>query len=181
MTTFRGRPPSRIGGQEFAGPAPEQHYYRTGDGWLAVSARTDTQRRTFHDLKWLPPTAMHQPEPSQATLAALMAASSTTDLVDSLAAADVPAAEVLRRPNAVASSYLAANGVTTVLDVPDLGRFLVARSYSEWRGEEAPAGRAGRIGSDTVEVLREAGIEPEQVADLIERKVARADIEATGS
>jgi crotonobetainyl-CoA:carnitine CoA-transferase CaiB-like acyl-CoA transferase len=110
-----------------------------------------------------------------------MATRSTTDLVDSLAAADVPAAEVLRRANAVASSYLAANGVTTVLEVPDLGRFLVARSYSEWRGEEPPAGRAGRIGSDTVEVLREAGIEPEQVADLIERKVARADIEATGS
>jgi crotonobetainyl-CoA:carnitine CoA-transferase CaiB-like acyl-CoA transferase len=181
MTTFRGRPPGRIGGREFAGPAPEQRYYRTCDGWLAVSARTDAEGRAFHDLKWLPPPARGQPEPSEPALETLIAARSAMDLVDSLAAANIPAAEVLRRPNAVASSYLAANGVTTVLEVPDLGRFLVARSYSEWSGAEAPAGRAGRIGSDTVEILEEAGIEPAQVAELIERKAARADTPPSGS
>jgi crotonobetainyl-CoA:carnitine CoA-transferase CaiB-like acyl-CoA transferase len=174
MTTFRDRPPNRSGGQEFAGPTPEQHYYRTADGWLAVSARTDSERQAFHALEWLPPPAIKEPQPSEPTLAGQFAARRAMDLVDGLAAADIPAAEVLRRPDAVASTYLAANGVTTVLEVPDLGRFRVARSYSEWRGAESPAGRAGRIGSETIEILREAGIEPGNVADLIERKVATA-------
>ena len=175
MTTYRSRPEPRIGGQEFAGPTTDQRYYRTGDGWLAVSAGNDAERRAFRELHWAPSRWGGRGEPSDRFIEQLMAAECTMDLVDSLAAAGIPAAEVLRRPKAIADSYLAANGVTTVLAVPDLGRFRVARSYSEWDGAASPAGRGARIGADTSAVLHEAGIDPEWLADLTTRGAAVVD------
>ncbi len=176
MTTYRSRPEIQTGGEEFAGPTADQHYYRTCDGWLAVSARTGTERRAFRELRWLPSRSSGQGEPSVQALEQLIEAESTIDMVDRLTVAGIPAAGVLPRQDAITDSYLAANGVTTVLEVPDLGRFRVARSYSEWPGTESPAGRAGRIGADTSEVLHEAGIDDVWLTDLTTRGVAVVEV-----
>ena len=175
MTVYSSRPEIQIGGQEFAGPTADQRYYRTRDGWLAVSAGTDSERRAFRELHWLPSRPGGEGEPFDQFMEGLIAAESTMFLVDSLTEAGIPAAEVLRRPNAITDAYLAANGVTAVLELPDLGRFRVARSYSEWPEAESPVGRAGRIGADTAEVLQEAGIDEDWLADLTTRGVAVVD------
>jgi crotonobetainyl-CoA:carnitine CoA-transferase CaiB-like acyl-CoA transferase len=172
MTTYRSRPAIQTGCEEFAGPAVDQRYYRTCDGWLAVSARTDSERGAFRELRWLPSPSGGQGEPDVEALALLIATEPTIDMIDRLTAEGIPAAEVLLRPDAISDAYLAANGVTTVLELPDLGRFRVARSYSEWSGTESPAGRAGRIGADTAEVLHEAGIDDAWLAELVTRGAA---------
>jgi crotonobetainyl-CoA:carnitine CoA-transferase CaiB-like acyl-CoA transferase len=175
MTTYRSRPEIQTGGQEFAGPTADQRYYRTSDGWLAVSARTDSERQAFRELRWLPSCSRGQGEPSVEALEPLIAAEATIDMVDSLTAEGIPAAEVLLRPDAISDAYLAANGVTTVLELSDLGRFRVARTYSDWPGTESPEGREGRIGADTSEVLHEAGIDDDWLGDLTTRGVAVVD------
>jgi crotonobetainyl-CoA:carnitine CoA-transferase CaiB-like acyl-CoA transferase len=175
LTTYRSRPEAQIGGQEFAGPAADQRYYRTRDGWLAVSAGTEPERRAFRELHWVPFRWDRRGEPFDQFMESLMAAEYTMNLVDGLAAAGIPAAEVLRRPNAITDAYLAANGVTTVIEIPDLGRFRVARSYSEWPGSDSPTGRGARIGADTSEVLHKAGIDDDWLAELTTRGVAVAE------
>jgi crotonobetainyl-CoA:carnitine CoA-transferase CaiB-like acyl-CoA transferase len=175
MTTYSSRPEIPTGGEEFAGPSEDQRYYRTRDGWLAVAARTDLERRAFRQLRWLPSRSRGEGEDSDQLLEALIATESTVDLVDRLTASGVPAAQVLLRPHAISDPYLAANGATTVLELPDLGRFRVARSYSQWPGVESPAGRARRIGADTAEVLHEAGVDDVWLTDLTNRGAAVVD------
>jgi crotonobetainyl-CoA:carnitine CoA-transferase CaiB-like acyl-CoA transferase len=175
MTTYCSRPEIPTGGKEFAGPSEDQRYYRTCDGWLAVAARTDSERQAFRQLRWLPSRSRGEGEDSGQLLEALIATESTIDLVDRLSAAGVPAAQVLLRPHAISDPYLTANGVTTVLELPDFGRFRVARSYSQWPGVESPAGRARRIGADTAEVLHEAGVDDVWLTDLTNRGAAVVD------
>ena len=38
LVRFEGRPPAQWGGRDFAGPTPEEHFYRTADGWIGVQA-----------------------------------------------------------------------------------------------------------------------------------------------
>jgi crotonobetainyl-CoA:carnitine CoA-transferase CaiB-like acyl-CoA transferase len=175
MTTYRSRPEIQIGSPEFAGPTVYQRYYRTLDGWLAVSARTESERRALRELRWWPFRSRDEGEPFDEVMEALTASGSTVDLVDRLAGAGIPAAEVLRRPKAINDAYLAANGATTVLELPELGRFRVARSYSEWPGAASPTGRSGRAGADTAGVLQEAGVDDDWLEDLTTRGVAVVD------
>ena len=74
----------------------------------------------------------------------------------------------------IADPYLTANGFSGILDVPGLGRFRTARSYSAWEGVTRGAGSNPAVGRDTVEVLSEAGVSAQAINDLLARKAASA-------
>jgi crotonobetainyl-CoA:carnitine CoA-transferase CaiB-like acyl-CoA transferase len=41
LVRYEGRPPARVGGEDYRGPASLDRYYRTSDGWVRVQATID--------------------------------------------------------------------------------------------------------------------------------------------
>ncbi len=143
MTSYPDRPPREAGGPEFVGAHPHRRFYRTADGWLAVSVDAgdgpDGPRR-FAEVAG--------PDPEAA-----LAGAGTEEWLDRLSAAGVAAAAVSRKALAILDEHLQANARVTTLVVPDLGPYLVVGSYGVWEGAPEPTGRAVRLGADTDEVL----------------------------
>ncbi|HET6964360.1 MAG TPA: CoA transferase [Acidimicrobiales bacterium] len=148
MLTYDSRPAPAVGGPEFAGPAPEQRYYRTLDGWLAVSARSEAERAAFYQVVG-----------TRAGVEETIAGAATIAWVDRLSAAGVPAAQVLEHDDALDDPYLEANGLLTTLTVGQFGRFRVVGAFCSWGENPVPARRVTGVGADTAEVMRELGVE----------------------
>ncbi|MBO0730426.1 MAG: CoA transferase, partial [Acidimicrobiaceae bacterium] len=147
MTTYESRPEAAVGGLEFAGPAAERHYYRTLDGWLAVSAITASQRQEFHRVVG-----------AAGDIAAAIEREPTVVWVDRLAGAGVPAAEVLLRKGALSDPVLDANGVSATFSIGEFGRFRVIGAFGSWAGTPDPPRRSTDVGADTGRVLSEFGL-----------------------
>ena len=186
---------SDMAGHTFVGAedAPEQGteaqsfvelIYQTADGWMAVSAHTDS---TWKGLA----AAMNRPDwltdPRFATVAAReenksarleltqeeLLKDTTANWMDRLSAEDVPCAPVLTRDQVYRHPQVAANGIMLEQDHPQAGRIRQTRTPARFSATTPGApGPARRLGEDTRDVLAQAGYDAPAIDRLIADGIA---------
>ena len=155
----------------------------TKDGALTITASTDTQRLGVYravgreDLETDPRFAsmellMANMVEYRAILSEAFAALETDELMERLRANDVPCAKCLSRDEVVEDAQLAANETFQVVDHPHMGRLRVVASPAKFGGERLrPASPSPGHGEHTVAVFEGLGIDPEEMARLIQAGV----------
>ncbi|KRB76365.1 hypothetical protein ASE01_15350 [Nocardioides sp. Root190] len=152
--------------------------YATADGWLCLAAEGADDRERL--VAAVPALADLDPDDSgnDAAVAAVLggafaqrdARSWVADLdahgVPAEVCADHPATALFDDPD------LKQRGLVTTFEHPVLGRVEMAGRLIDIDGAR-PLGRAPLLGEHTAEVLAEAGLSLDEVADLLERGVAR--------
>ena len=158
--------------------------YQTADGWMAVSAHTDS---TWKGLS----AAVGRPDwlsdPRFATVAAreenktarleltqqALHADTTDNWMRRLSEHDVPCAPVLTRDEVYRHPQVLANDAVIEQDHPQAGRIRQARTPARFSATPAAdPGPARRLGEDTRAVLAQAGYDTDTIAELIAQGVA---------
>jgi len=158
--------------------------YQTADGWMAVSAHTDS---TWKGLS----AAVGRPDwlsdPRFATVAAreenktarleltqeALHADTTGNWMRRLSEHDVPCAPVLTRDEVYRHPQVLANDVVIEQDHPQAGRIRQARTPARFSATPAAdPGPARRLGADTRAMLAQAGYDADTIAELIAQGVA---------
>ncbi|MEY8828014.1 CaiB/BaiF CoA transferase family protein [Sedimentitalea sp. XS_ASV28] len=158
--------------------------YQTADGWMAVSAHTDS---TWAGLC----AAVDRPDwladPRFATVAArevnkaarldltqqALITDSTGNWMQRLPAHDVPCAPVLTRTQMYAHPQVVANGAIIETDHPQAGRLRQARPPAQFSATPLDVPRpARRLGEDTRAVLSDAGYDDRAIDAMIAAGVA---------
>lgn len=158
--------------------------YQTADGWMAVSAHTDS---TWAGLS----TAVGRPDwlrdPRFATVAAreenktarleltqeALIEDTTDNWMQRLSAHDVPCAPVLRRDQVYTHPQVQANGVVIEQDHPQAGPIRQTRTPARFSATPPDApGPARRLGEDSRAVLAQAGYDAKTIDEMIAEGVA---------
>lgn len=180
-----GRPAGRRGNRSPEGPVPQGVYRCSGeDRWIALSVRTDREWQRLAGVLGSPGPGDVAPGPSVPTLASAAArrrcedglerwlaarcgAHDAGELAERLAAAGVPAAEVVAPPEGARNPQVLHRGLFEVEDHPVTGRhplpglpFRMGKA-SGWVRTPAPL-----LGQHNDEVLSEIGIGEARRAEL---------------
>jgi len=177
---------SDMGGQTFVGDEAAEDeaqsfidlIYETADGYISVAVQSDKEwaglAAALDRPDWLDDprfrTAAARHENIDARLGLTQDVLRTRNSADWLArleAEDVPCAPVLRRRDVVGHPQIAANETVVESDHPQAGRLRQARPAPLF-SKTPPAHRRGApaLGQDTRDVLREAGLSDDEIADL---------------
>ena len=132
FTTYPGRPPARVGYIDYVGDDQAHRYVEAADGWLAVYAGTDEQRRSWDAVRGADDAALRE--------------LTVDEVVETCRAQGIPAIGVLDRDDVYTSDALAANDCFLVVDDDDLGEVRVIRGYSEWDGVAPARSRGDALG-----------------------------------
>ncbi len=174
---------SQRSGNRSLNNAPRNTYLTADGRWVAVSSSTDAvARRTIElvgrgDLAcegWFATgagRAAHTDEIDDA-MAAWIGQRKLDEVVEAFAGADVALAPVYDVEQYVADPQVQARRAVVSVEDPDLGPLQMQNvlfSLSATPGEIRHPGRT--LGADTDEVLADAGVSAEQIADLRERGV----------
>jgi crotonobetainyl-CoA:carnitine CoA-transferase CaiB-like acyl-CoA transferase len=172
--------------------SPYRRPYATADGNLSVVIYTDRMWEAFFALIGRPELG---DDPRFSTLTDRTAhidelyklvedslpARTTDDWSKALAAAGIPAVPVLGLADLFDDPHLEAVGFFDEIDHPSEGRMMLPRLPVRFGGAAAPAGRpAPRLGEHSTEVLREAGLDPREIAALVADGVVREAETAPG-
>ncbi len=158
--------------------------YQTADGWMAVSAHTDSTWKGLsaavgrpdwlEDPRFATVAAREDNKPARLELTQEALLADTTDnWMQRLGAHDVPCAPVLTRDQVYAHPQVQANGTVIENDHPQAGRVRQARTPA--RFSTTPTDHphpARRLGEDTRAVLAQAGYEPDAIAEMIAQGIA---------
>ena len=163
--------------------APRNTYLTADSRWVAVSSSADAVARRTLELVGRPDLASepwfatgagradHADEIDEA-LAAWIGERPLAEVVEAFAAADVALAPVYDVEQYVADPQVRSRRAVVSVDDPELGPLLMQNvlfGLSDTPGEIRHPGR--RLGADTDQVLAEAGVGAEQLADLRDRGV----------
>jgi crotonobetainyl-CoA:carnitine CoA-transferase CaiB-like acyl-CoA transferase len=179
---YEERPAPLQGGPEFLGPAALYRAYEAQDGWLFLAADAPelwaplTQALDRIDLLHACSAAEAAEAPADGELAESLAATFLTrpvaDWLDRCDRAGVPVGPVLDGPALFRDPHIAANELVVGGEHPTWGR---VRQTGQLVKFGRTPGRIGPVapllGQHTEEVLREAGMAPERVAELRARGV----------
>ena len=165
--------------------------YETRDGWMAVSAHTDStwaglaaavgRPEWLDDPRFATVAAreINKPQRLELTQQALLD-DSTGNWMSRLAAHDVPCAPVLSRREMYGHPQILANGTVIETEHPQAGRLRQARPPARFSSTPIETPRPGRrLGEDTRAVLAEAGYSEEDIAAMIAQGVATDVQDAT--
>ena len=158
--------------------------YQTADGWMAVSAHTDSTWKGLsaavgrpdwlEDPRFATVAAREDNKPARLELTQEALLADTTDnWMQRLGAHDVPCAPVLTRDQVYAHPQVQANGTVIENDHPQAGRVRQARTPARFSTTPTdPPNPARRLGEDTRAVLAQAGYEPDAIAEMIAQGIA---------
>lgn len=168
LVSYRGRPPTPVGGRDFPGPRAGHRLYRCRDGWIGLATRTPEHMTQLLEALGLAEAAGGRAAsllwaPGDGVLAGRigdrLGQLSTEEALDLLGAAVVPAAPVLSRHRAIDDPWLNLNRFYHVVDDPVFGRCTLVRTFAEWTRSDGGGGpmspSAPAIGQHTDEVLSE--------------------------
>lgn len=160
--------------------------YETADGWMAVSAHTDStwtglaaavKRPDWLDDPRFATVAareINKPARLELTQAALIE-DTTENWMARLTEQDVPCAPVLARGEVYKHPQVLANGTVIETEHPEAG--LIRQARPPARFSETPSDTpkpARELGADTIAVLSNVGYSPEEIAELSGMAVASA-------
>jgi len=158
--------------------------YQTADGWMAVSAHTDSTWKGLSaavgrpdwltDPRFATVAAREENKPARLELTQEVLREDTTEnWMRRLSDHDVPCAPVLTRDQVYAHPQVQANETVIEQDHPQAGRTRQARTparFSATPPEATPPAR--RLGEDTRAVLAQAGYDAGSIADMIAQGIA---------
>src|SRR6056297_3583504 len=158
--------------------------YQTADGWMAVSAHTDSTWKGLSaavgrpdwlsDPRFATVAAREDNKPARLELTQEALLTDTTDnWMERLGAHDVPCAPVLTRDQVYSHPQVQANETVVEQEHPHAGRIRQARTPARFSATppEAPT-PARRLGEDTRAVLAQAGYDTDTIADMIAQGIA---------
>lgn len=158
--------------------------YQTADGWMAVSAHTDSTWKGLSaavgrpdwltDPRFATVAAREENKPARLELTQDALREDTTDnWMRRLGEHDVPCAPVLTRDQVYAHPQVQANEAVIEQDHPQAGPIRQARTPARFSTTppDAPC-PARRLGEDTRAVLAEAGYAQDTIADMIAQGIA---------
>ncbi|PWJ21395.1 CaiB/BaiF CoA transferase family protein [Jannaschia seohaensis] len=158
--------------------------YQTADGWMAVSAHTDStwaglsaavgRPDWLEDPRFVTVAAREENKPVRLELTQEALLKDTTEnWMRRLTDHDVPCAPVLTRAEVYTHPQVQANATVLEQEHPQAGRIRQARTPARFSatpiGDPAPA---RRLGEDTRTVLAEAGYDAEAIDDMIAHGIA---------
>ncbi len=158
--------------------------YQTADGWMAVSAHTDSTWKGLaaavnrpdwlDDLRFATVAAREENKPARLELTQEELLKDTTgNWMQRLSAQDVPCAPVLTRDQVYRHPQVAANGIILEQNHPQAGRIRQTRSPALFSTTPPDSpGLARRLGEDTREVLAQAGYDAGAIDRLIADGIA---------
>lgn len=158
--------------------------YQTADGWMAVSAHTDStwaglsaavgRPNWLEDPRFATVAAREENKPARLELTQKALLNDTTDnWMQRLGAHDVPCAPVLTRDQVYGHPQVQANGTVIENDHPQAGLIRQARTPARFSTTPIdPPKPARRLGEDTLTVLAQAGYDPETIAEMIAHGIA---------
>lgn len=158
--------------------------YQTADGWMAVSAHTDStwaglsaavgKPEWLQDPRFNTVAAREINKPARLDLTQQALLQDTTqNWLSRLGDQDVPCAPVLTRREMYEHAQIQANGTVIETDHPQAGRLRQARPPAQFSATpNDPPRPAHLLGQDTRDVLARAGYDAGQIASLIADGVA---------
>ena len=158
--------------------------YQTADGWMAVSAHTDStwnglaaavgRPDWLDDPRFATVAAREENKPARLELTQEALLADTTDnWMRRLGHQDVPCAPVLRRDEVYRHPQVHANGTVIEQDHPQAGPIRQTRTPARFSATppDAPS-PARRLGEDTRAVLAQAGYEADAIDEMIAQGIA---------
>jgi crotonobetainyl-CoA:carnitine CoA-transferase CaiB-like acyl-CoA transferase len=158
--------------------------YQTADGWMAVSAHTDSTWKGLSaavgrpdwlsDPRFATVAAREENKPARLELTQEALLTDTTDnWMQRLTAHDVPCAPVLTRDQVYRHPQVQANGIVVEQDHPQAGPIRQTRTPARFSSTppEAPQ-PARRLGEDTRAVLAQAGYDEAAIDEMIAEGIA---------
>jgi len=158
--------------------APDRRPYQTKDGYLCTLIYNDKQWKAFFDVIGKPEMLQAKEYATQearsqnygkayAFVADELKKRTTDEWLEVLGRADIPVQRMNSLDDIVADPHLAAIGYLKTVEHPSEGRIKVLAVPSEW-SESVPEYRrhAPRLGEHTREVLEEAGLPEDKIAEL---------------
>jgi crotonobetainyl-CoA:carnitine CoA-transferase CaiB-like acyl-CoA transferase len=158
--------------------SPDRRPYETKDGYVCALIYNDKQWKGFFEvigrpeLLQTPEYATHEArsqnyDKAYAMVSIELKKRTTAEWVEAFERADIPVQRMNSLDDIVADPHLAAIGYLKTVEHPSEGRIKVLAVPSEW-SESAPEYRrhAPRLGEHTREVLKEAGLPEEKIAEL---------------
>ncbi len=158
--------------------------YQTADGWMAVSAHTDStwaglaaalnRPDWLEDPRFATVAAREENKPARLELTqAELLKDTTENWMQRLSAHDVPCAPVLTRDQVYRHPQVAANGIILEQDHPQAGPIRQTRAPARFSTTPPGAPRpARRLGEDTRDVLAQAGYDAQTINRLIADGIA---------
>jgi crotonobetainyl-CoA:carnitine CoA-transferase CaiB-like acyl-CoA transferase len=166
--------------------SPERRPFRTLDGYVCAVVYTDKQWTSFlaavdradlpaRDSRFATFAARTRHiDHVYAALAKIFLERTTADWLELLDRADVPAMPMHDDQSLLDDPHLKATGAIRDIDHPSEGRIRTLAPATRWSKTPSPPQRpAPRLGQDSVEVLREAGLDPAAIDALVAAGVVR--------
>src|SRR5258708_21870206 len=172
VVPFAGRPPAIRGGRDFAGPSALERFYRVADGWLRLQA---PDLVSLHKAGVLPASTSPESDTELChILAESLATRSLTEVLDTLAAAGVPAAPVRTPLQLVQDPAMQASGLFAKHHLQDGTPYFPGSGYAYFsRTAEQAVFEAPGLGEHSRQVLAEAGLSTAEIDELIAAGVVR--------
>ena len=165
MVRYEGRTPPQRGGRDFPGPAPEDRYYCTADGWLRVQAPS---LGALGEALGLTRPQLDDP----AAVSEALAAVPLTTVLDRLRCAGIPAVPARQPLDLANDPALAKAELLLECRFADGRPYLVPDKYARFSRTEQPGiCEPPGIGEHSREVLAEAGVSADQLDSLVAQKV----------
>lgn len=164
---------------------PYRKPYRTKDGYIACLPYLDKHWKTMLKLigreellseDWFQTTTERSKRVSELyrMVDEAMPARTTEEWLSALREADIPCGQVNTLETIFEDPHLGAVGFWDGHDHPTQGPLRFPRHPIAWSGDSLPEAPAPEMGQHTVEVLSEAGLDPDEIDGLLKSGAAKA-------
>jgi crotonobetainyl-CoA:carnitine CoA-transferase CaiB-like acyl-CoA transferase len=182
LVAFEGAMPAAQGSRDCIGFSALDRYYRCRNGWVTLGCRMPAHAAALATAlghpEWLqtrsPQAALAEPRRGRfaVEVESALAGLDRDAAVETLAAAGVPCAPVLRGHETQRTEYFWENGYYELYAHPRVGELIGSRGFAAFNGKNASFDRLHPgLGEHGVEVLLEYGVARERIVELAQAGV----------